>query len=45
MISLILLIFAFALALLAAAGVAAPRVALGWLALTAYFASLLVERV
>lgn len=41
MLTTILLVFAFVLAVCAAAGVPSGRVALGWAALACYFASLL----
>jgi len=43
MIGTILLVFAFVLACVAAAGVSAPRVHLGWAALACYFLSLLLS--
>ncbi|MGA2426321.1 MAG: hypothetical protein ABSG07_20155 [Terriglobales bacterium] len=42
MISIILLVFAFVLACLAAWNVGQPRWSLGWLALACYFLSLLL---
>lgn len=42
MIGTILLVFAFVLACLAAAGVGAPRVHLGWAALACFFLNLLL---